>query len=98
MQLNLGYNHRWGDIVSNNSESSFSPAVLEQVRSIGDDDALPGWIYRTYGNTDTYNVGLSYALLDGHAATALNYSYIETQALGTSYANHKVQFSIHYSY
>jgi len=98
MQLNLGYNHRWGDIVSNNSESSFSPAVLEQVRSIGDDDALPGWIYRTYGNTDTYNVGLSYALLGGHAATALNYSYIETQALGASYANHKVQFSIHYSY
>jgi|GEM_PF-1001386 len=98
MQLNLAYSHRWGDINSNNMPDSLTPATLNQISSISKDDALPGWIYRAPGDTNFYNVGLSYALWDGHAATALNYSYSDTEALGMGYENHKIQFSFHYSY
>jgi hypothetical protein len=98
MQLHLGYGHRWGDITSNNTPSSLTPAILSQVSSISDDDALSGWVYRASGNTDYGHVGLSYALWDGHAATALNYSYSQTEAVGMGYENHRVQLSVHYSY
>ncbi|MFZ2449578.1 MAG: hypothetical protein WAW36_03565 [Methylovulum miyakonense] len=100
VQLTTSYSHRWGDIVSNNLPDSLPPTLLGKVDSIADDDAFPGWTYRAQGETNLYRLGLSYALWDGHAATALNYSYIDTDALalGVGYASHQIQLSVHYSY
>jgi hypothetical protein len=98
IQLNLGYSHRWGDIFSINPEDSLNPTILKGVSSISADDAIPGLVYRATGNTNFFNVGLTYALFDGHAATALNYSFSDTEALGKAYESHKVQLSIFYSY
>lgn len=98
MQLTTGYSHRFGDVSSNNSPYSLSARSLSGVAAIAWDDAFPGWTYRSYGNTNVYNLGVSYGLLGGHAATALNYSYTDTDTVGLNYTSHQIQFSLHYSY
>jgi len=98
LQLNIGYNHRWGGVISNNLPNTLAPAILYKVDTIANDDAFPGWIYRTQGETNSYKLGLSYALFEGHAATSLNYGYLETEAVGLNYVSHQIQLSVHYSY
>ncbi len=97
-QVNVSYSHRFGDVVSNNLPSSLPASALSKVSEVARDDAFPGWVYRAQGNTHRVNAGVSYALFGGHVATALNYSYIDTQALGLGYQSHQIQLSVNTSY
>ena len=98
LQVSVGYQHRWGDIVSNNLAADVSADELQRVASVAHDDALGGWTYRAPGETDSYTVGINYPLFSGHAAVAVDYAYHDTQALGMAYDSHQIQFSLAYSY
>jgi len=98
LRLNVSYGWRWGDITSNNLLNSVSGSVLSRVHAVYRDDALPGWIYRAYGTTQTYDIGLSYSFLGGHALSTLGYRHVDTQALGMGYDSNQVRLSVNYTY
>ncbi len=98
LQLNLGYDLRYGDVISNALPNFAVWHIAENAKSAVRDDALGGWTYRADGYTHQANIGLVKTFLDGHAASSLSYHYVNTQALDLSYATHQVQFSLHYSY
>jgi len=98
LQWHTRYSHRWGDIVSNNLSTSVPANLLSKMEAIAREDAYAGWTYRAPGTSHIVNVGLSYALLDGHAATALDYTYQDSDAVGMAYQSHQVQLSVYYSY
>lgn len=97
-RLNASYGWRWGDITSNNSRTSIPDNVENRVHALNKDDALPDWVYRAYGTTQTLDVSLNYSFSGGHAMSTLGYRYIDTQALGMSYQNNQVRLSFNYSY
>lgn len=98
LRFNVSYGWRWGDITSNNLLNSVSGSVLGRVDAIHKDDALPGWIYRAYGTTQTYDVGLSYSFWQGHALSSLAYRHVDTDALGMGYDSNQVRLSLNYTY
>ncbi|MDO9104561.1 MAG: hypothetical protein Q7U57_06325 [Methylovulum sp.] len=98
LRFNVSYGWRWGDVTSNNMLSSVYGSVLGSVDAVHKDDALPGWIYRTYGTTQTYDVGLSYSFWGGHGLSTLGYRHLETQALGADYDSNQVRLGVNYTY
>ncbi len=98
LRLNVAYGWRSGDVTSNNLLNSISDNALSHVDAIHKDTALPGWIYRAYGTTQTYDVGFSYSFLNGNALSTLGYRYVDTEALGMGYDSNQVRLSVNYTY
>lgn len=97
-RFNLSYGWRWGDITSNNSRASIPENMESRMHALNKDDALPDWVYRAYGTTQTLDASLNYSFSGGHAMSTLGYRYIDTQALGTDYQINQVRLSFNYSY
>jgi len=95
--LALAYHFRTGDIVSSNS-----PGLVPQINTIVDaiafDDALPGWAYRSNGETHRYSADLNYAFMKGHAAFNLGYEYSESHVSSFSYRNNLFRININYRF
>lgn len=97
LRFNAGYGWRWGDITSNNLLTGVRWRGAN-VLAIQKDDALPGWIYRAYGTSQTWDAGLSYSFMDGHAITSLGYRHVDTEAIDHSYAVNQAHLSVSFTY
>ena len=95
--LLVAYNFRSGDIVSSN-EPGLIPNINSIVDAIDFDDALPGWAYRSDGNTHRYSVDANYAFLKGHAAFNVGYEYIESHASQFTYRNNLLRVNFNYRF
>lgn len=95
--LSLSYSFRDGDVVSTN-EPGLIPGLGKIIDAIANDDALPGWAYRSNAHAHRYGVDANYALFDGHASINAGYQHIESDSDNFVYRSDIFRINFTYSF